>query len=52
MDEIKNYSNILDSKLTNTINSLEEKSLAELDEITNLKKTLFDIQSKIKLSVI
>ena len=48
MEEIKKYTNILDSKLSHTINNLEEKSKSEVEEIANLKNNLFQMQGKYK----
>lgn len=44
MEEIKNYTNILNDKLSNTINDLEEKSKSELEEIKRLNSNLFELQ--------
>jgi len=48
MEEIKKYSIILDSRLKNSINNLEEKSKIELDEIKDLKDKINQIQGIIR----
>jgi hypothetical protein len=47
MKELKKYTDIIDSRLSNSLNNLEEKSLKELEDIKNIKDNIFKLKGKI-----